>query len=180
MQLLLALRPGFLHGHSFQQVHLLYAHCHECTVFFSLSFLFSFFFLKKSDYKTFTDHLPFFLGTVKIRKWRIHSNSSLWEWSKVWTTFWFFSRQGESGVRWPPNRHSLDVFIQCWKGWRNHLSKFRGMAVVLLLRCLCFLKNSNIFYFCCQLWLLCLLQFKESQEKDDSWSDCAHKGYAGR
>lgn len=127
-------------------------------------------------------HLLNFLKTVvNIRKWRVHSNSALWEWSEVWTTFWLFSRQGEPGVRWPPSSHSLDVFIQCWKGWRNHLSKFRGMAAVLkILSAFILQKMETNYIHTFQFLLLCLLQFKESQEKDDSWSDCARKGYAGR
>lgn len=86
-------------------------------------------------------------NVVKIRKWRVHSNSSLRKWPKVWTTFWFFSRQGESGARWPPNSHSLDVSIQCWKGWRNHLSKFSGMAVALPLQYAFVFREKTELYF---------------------------------
>lgn len=73
-----------------------------------------------------------FVSTVSnlvflIRKWGSHANTALWAWSKVWATFWFFSRQNESTARWSSNCYSVNVFVSCWEGWWNCLSQLRSM-----------------------------------------------------
>lgn len=56
-----------------------------------------------------------------IRKRGIHSDTALWEWAEIWTTFRLLSWQGESRVGWPPCCHCTYVLVWCGKGWRNSL-----------------------------------------------------------